>query len=156
MPMKIPEGFHTITPTIIFEDAAKAIDFYKQAFGATVDNISRMPGSDKIMHACITIGNSKLFLFDENQQNQMTALGDKNSSVNFYLYFDDADIAQKKALAAGCTEKMPVTDMFWGDRMGAVLDPFGYCWNIATHVREVSEEEMYKGMQEACNKHKAA
>ena len=142
----IPEGYGTITPGITVRDAGRAIDFYKNAFGA-VERM-RMPGPDGkgIMHAELKIGTSLLMLNDENPaMNVFAPEHYKGSPCGFYLYVQDADAAYKKALAAGAKEVMPVADMFWGDRMGAVTDPFGHKWNIATHTRDLSPEEMKKG-----------
>ena len=153
MSSRIPEGFSTITPTIVSKDASRAIEYYKKAFGATEVHRMMNPKTGKVMHACLTIGTSKLFLSDEMPEMGCVALSNNASPVNFYLYFEDADKAQQKAVAAGMTEFMPVTDMFWGDRMGCVVDAEGYRWNIAHFVREVSPEELEKGAREMaeCN-----
>ena len=141
---KIPEGFHTITPYLVLKNADKAIELYSSAFDGV--EAMRMPAPDgkKIMHACMQIGSSMLFLCDEMPEQDMRA-GD---GARFYLYFDDVDAQHKQAVGAGMTEKSPPTDMFWGDRMSVVNDPFGNEWSLASHVREVSEEEMAKAMQE--------
>ncbi|MDE3061095.1 MAG: VOC family protein [Pseudomonadota bacterium] len=147
---KIPEGFHTVTPYLTIKDAAKAIELYKQAFGAVEGETMRGPDG-KIGHACLTIGDSKVFLADENPKMGTVAPPEKGSNVNFYLYVEDADAAQKKAIAAGMKEAMPVKEMFWGDRLGAVTDPFGYKWNLATQVREMTEEEVREAAKKAFN-----
>ena len=149
---KIPEGFHTVTPTLIVNGAAKAIDLYKKAFGA--QELYRMEGKKgKIMHACITVGNSKVFLCDTNPE---MGCGTPSSS-SFYLYVDNVDSTFKQAKGAGLAENSPVQDMFWGDRTGNLKDSFGISWTVATHVREVSKEEMEEGRKKfASNKHKAA
>jgi uncharacterized glyoxalase superfamily protein PhnB len=136
----IPPGHTTVTPCITLSDASAAIEFYKKAFGAT--ERGRFAGPDgKIMHAEIQIGNAAVMLNDEVMgQKGPKAYG--GSPASFYLYFEDADAAQKKAVAAGAKETMPVTDMFWGDRMGNVEDPFGFHWTIATRVREMTPEEI--------------
>lgn len=139
----IPQGFNTITPTLVLEDAAKAISLYVKAFGAKEDYRMEYPGSKKIMHACLTIGNSKLFLCDTNEQ-----MCSEPSSSNFYLYVDNVDATYQQARQAGLDEKSPVLDMFWGDRTGCLTDSFGITWTLATHVRDVSPEEM----EEAKNK----
>lgn len=143
----IPEGFNTITPTLIVNGAAKAIDLYVKAFGATEDYRMMLPGSDKIVHACINVGNSKLFLCDV-----IPGMCPTPSVSNFYLYFADADAAFKKATQAGLTETVPMSDMFWGDRMGAVKDAFGVAWTIASHVRDVSPAEMEEGAKKMFGK----
>lgn len=139
MTKKIPEGFHSVTPTLILNGAAKAIETYKKAFGA--QELYRMEcpgGTGKIMHACITIGDSKLFLADTNPQ-----MGCATPSVStFYVYLEDVDATFKQAKQAGLAEASPVQDMFWGDRTGTVKDSFGIHWTLATHVRDVSPEEM--------------
>jgi PhnB protein len=142
----IPDGYYSLTPYLVVKGAAEAIEFYKKAFGAT--ETIRMPGPDgRIMHAEITIGNSVLMLSDESPERQQLSpvtLGGSGSSV--MLYTDDVDATFKKALAAGATEQMAPMDMFWGDRMGNLKDPFGHSWAIATHTEDVSPEEMEKRM----------
>jgi len=142
----IPSGYTTVTPSITVKDAPKVIEFYKKAFGAT--ERMRMPGPDgKIMHAEIQIGNSIIMMNDEvmGSRSAQTIGG---SPVSFYVYVEDADAAFKKAIAAGAKEQYPLTDMFWGDRMGAVEDPFGLKWTIAQHIKDVSPEQMKKGQEE--------
>jgi PhnB protein len=143
----IPQGYTTVTPSITLNDTAKAIEFYKKAFGAT--ERMRVPGPDgKIMHAEIQIGNAIIMMNDECMgQRSAKSLG--SSPASFYLYFEDADMAFKKAIAAGGKELQPPTDMFWGDRLGLIEDPFGYQWNIASHVKDITQEEMKKGQQES-------
>src|SRR5690348_12025919 len=131
MVKKVPEGFHTVTPYLTIKGAASAIELYKKAFGAKEENVMRSPGGEIIMHACLTIGNSKIFIMDENPDMGARAPGVEGSNVSFYLYVDDAEAAHKKAVTAGMTEVMPVKEMFWGDRMGALKDAFGYKWNLA-------------------------
>jgi PhnB protein len=142
----IPDGFTTVTPSLVFKDCNKAIDFYKKALGA--QELMRMPGPDgKMMHAEIKVGNSHVMMNDEIMGSKSAeTLG--ASPVTFYLYVEDADSSFKKAIAAGCKEIMPVADMFWGDRMGAVSDPYGYKWNFSTHVKDMTPEEMKRGQDE--------
>jgi len=144
----IPAGFHTITPSLTVRDAAQAIDFYKKALGA--EERMRMAGPDgKITHAELKIGNSVIFLNDE-----VPAWGCKSpqtlggSPSGFYLYVEDVDSAFKRATGAGGKETMPVTDMFWGDRMGNFSDPYGYTWTLATHTQDLTEREMEEGAKE--------
>jgi len=147
----IPEGFHSITPHIICKNAAKAIEFYAKAFGAT--EVCRLPGPDgkSIMHAEIQIGSSRVMLAEENPEWNCKGPGLLGgTAVVLHMYVKDADAAFKQAVAAGAKTIMPVTDMFWGDRYGKVADPFGHEWSIATHVRDVSPEDMQKAMQEMC------
>lgn len=142
----IPEGFSTITPTLIVKGAAEAIKLYEQAFGAK--EVYRLNSPDgKIGHACISIGSSKLFLADANPE---MGCGDPSTS-SFYLYFTDVDAKFAQAKKAGLNEVVPPQDMFWGDRMGALTDKFGIKWTVATHVRDVSQEDMAKGMKEMCS-----
>ncbi len=136
---KIPEGFSTVTPTLVVNGAAKAIEQYKKAFGATETYRLNCADSGKIMHACIQVGTSKIFLCDTHPE--MCAAPTQS---NFYLYFKDVDATFKQAKQAGMQESSPVQDMFWGDRTGNVKDAFGNSWTLATHVRDVSPEEMEK------------
>ncbi len=139
----VPPGYSTITPSITLKDTPKAIEFYTKALGA-VERM-RMPGPDgRIVHAEIQIGNSFVMMNDEvmGTRSAETVGG---SPVSFYVYVEDADAAYARAIAAGCTSLAPMTDMFWGDRMGAVEDPYGYRWTLATHVKDVTDEEMRKG-----------
>ncbi len=142
----VPDGMHTVTPHLVIAGAADAIEFYKKAFGAT--ELHRMPGPNgKIMHACIKIGDSQIFLFDEMPEHG--ALGPDamtGSPVVLHLQIPDVDSFAKRAIDAGAKVTMPVTEMFWGDRYGQLQDPFGHSWSIATHVRDVSPEEMQKVM----------
>ena len=148
MTKAIPEGFSTITPTLVCSDAAAAIELYKKALGASEDYCMKMPDG-KIMHACLTVGNSKLFLSDE-----MPGCGGVNTDSRFFLYVEDCDAAFTKATGAGCEKMMEPEDMFWGDRCGAVKDSFGNMWTIATHKKDLSEAEMKKGQQEFTDKMK--
>lgn len=142
----IPDGMHSVTPHLVCAGAADAIEFYKKAFNAKEE--ARLPGPDgKLMHAMISIGDSAVMLVDENPQ--WGALGPKSlkgSPVTIHLYVDDVDALVAQAVAAGVKVKMPVADMFWGDRYGALEDPFGHSWSVATHVRDVSMEEAQAAM----------
>jgi len=148
MNKKIPEGFSSVTPMFLFRDARAAIDFYKRAFGA--QERYAMPGPDGrgIMHAEIQIGNSIVMMGEENpQQACQSAESFGGSPVSFYLYVENVDEAFKTAVSAGAETRMPVQDMFWGDRMGTVSDPFGYSWSLATQVRVLTPEEIRQGAQ---------
>ena len=149
MPKKIPQGFNTVTPSLTVNGAAKAIELYKKAFGAKEEyRMECDDGSGKIMHACIQIGDSKLFLADTNPK-----MGCGTPSVSsFYVYLNDVDAAFKQAKQAGCSETYPVQDMFWGDRTGSLKDSFGIQWTLATHVREVSPKEMEEGRKKFMSK----
>ena len=142
----IPDGYHTVTAYFVVEEAAKAIEFYKQAFGA--EEVYRMPMGDKIGHAEIRIGDTRLMLSDEWPD--LGVLGPKargGTTCRFVIYGPDADAAFRRAVDAGATEEKPVSDQLWGDRMGAVVDPFGHRWSLSTHVEDVSPEEMTRRMQ---------
>ena len=142
-----PDGYHSVTPYLIVDDAAKALDFYRDAFGAT--ELFRLPMGDKIGHAEIKIGNSHVMLADEFPE--MDALSPSNrggATASFMIYVPDADAAHAQAIQAGASENSPVKLEFWGDRIGTVVDPFGHKWSLATHVEDVSPEEMERRMQE--------
>ena len=143
----IPDGYYSLTPYLVIKGAEAAIEFYKQAFGA-VETV-RMPGpGGRIMHAEIKIGNSMLMLSDEHPERgylSPASRGGATSSV--MLYTDDVDATFKKALAAGAKQQTAPEDMFWGDRMGNLIDPFGHTWAIATHKEDVSPDEMEKRMK---------
>ena len=142
----IPDGMHSLTPHLICAGAADAIEFYKKAFNAV--DLARLPGPDgKLMHAAVRIGDSTLMLVDENPQ--WGALGPKalkGSPVTIHLYVGDVDATVAQAVAAGAKITMPVADMFWGDRYGQLEDPFGHRWSVATHMRDLSAEEIKQGM----------
>jgi PhnB protein len=142
----IPEGMHSVTPHLVCDGAAQAIEFYKNAFGAT--EVARLPGPDgKIMHAMVRIGDSPVMLVDENPQ--FGAVGPKTlkgSPVTIHVYVDDADKFFARAQKAGAKVTMPLADQFWGDRYGVLEDPFGHHWSVGTHVRDVSREEMEQAM----------
>ena len=138
----IPEGMHTITPHLIVNGAAKAIDFYKRAFGAQELGRHAMPDG-RIMHAAIKIGDSTVFLNDEfPEMGGERAPVDGHSPVTLHLYVPDADAVFNQAVSAGAKVAMPLENMFWGDRYGTVVDPFGHHWAIATRVEDVTPEEM--------------
>ncbi|RBA24339.1 VOC family protein [Herminiimonas fonticola] len=143
----IPTGMHTVTPHLVCDGAANAITFYIKAFHAV--EMMRLPGPDgKIMHAQIRIGDSCIMLMDEMRG--CGALGPKalkGSLVTIHLYVEDADAVFNRAIAAGATAKFPMEDTFWGDRYGVVEDPFGHNWSIATHIRDVSQQEMQQAME---------
>jgi PhnB protein len=137
-----PKEYSTVTPSLVCKDAAKTIDTYKKAFGAKELFRMNCPETGKIMHAVIEIGNSKIMLGDEWPG--CPASG----GASFYVYMPDCDAAMKQAKEAGLQETMPAADMFWGDRLGAVKDENGINWSIATHVKDVSPEELDKGAKE--------
>ena len=140
----IPDGYATATPYLIVAEAARAIEFYKQAFGAT--ELMRIPGpGGKVGHAEIRIGNSPIMLADEHPEmgaRSPRAFG--GSPITILLYVEDVDAVVRRAVAAGATLQRPVEDKFYGDRSGSVEDPFGHVWHIATHKEDVPLEEMQK------------
>lgn len=138
----IPDGFHSITPHIVVSDANKAIEFYKKAFGA--EEICRMPGPDgnSVMHAELKIGNSHLMMCSEAKDwGCFSPQSLKGSPVTIHLYVENVDAVYDRAVKAGATPTMPVSDQFWGDRYGKLQDPFGHHWSVATHTEDVSPEE---------------
>jgi PhnB protein len=142
----IPTGYHTITPYMTVRDAARAIEFYKQAFGAVEKGAMKGPDG-KIMHAELRIGDSVVMLADE--QPQFGALSPQSTGgagMGLHIYVEDVDSAFDRAVKAGAKVEMPVGDMFWGDRYGKLADPFGHKWSIATHKADLSSEEMERGM----------
>lgn len=143
----IPDGYHTVTAYLMVDDAARALDFYRDAFGA--EELFRLPMGDKIGHAEIMIGDTHLMLADEFPD--IGALGPNSRggpTASFMIYVPDTDAAYGKAVKAGAKADRPLRDEFWGDRIGTVVDPFGHKWSLATHVEEVSPEEMQRRMQE--------
>lgn len=139
----IPEGFHAITPHITVRGAAKAIDFYKQAFGGKNEMICYGPDGTSVMYAELEIGGSKLMLGEENPEWQcFSPLSKPGEGYVIHLYVNDVDKVHAQAVKAGATVTMPVTDMFWGDRYGQVMDPFGHKWSIATHKEDLSPDEI--------------
>ena len=144
-----PAGMHTVTPQLTLRESARAIEFYKQAFGA--QELMRMPGPDGrgIWHAEIRIGDSVLYLSDEMPQSPTAAPSPTHKATAIVqLYVADCDAVFQAAVQAGARVTMPLADMFWGDRYGVVTDPFGQVWGIATHVKDLSPEEMAKGAQD--------
>ena len=145
----LPRDMHVLSPHLVVAGAAEAIDFYKKAFGA-VEKV-RMPGKDgKLMHACVQICGSSVMLVDEMPQ--WGALSPKalnGTPVTIHLYVDDVDAFVGRAVEAGATVKMPVADMFWGDRYGVIEDPFGHKWSIATAKHDLTQQEMQDAMQKA-------
>lgn len=149
MPHPIPAGHHAITPHLVIKGAAEAIDFYKRAFGT--EELSRMPfpakdGTMKLGHAELKVGDSRLFLADEFPDYGSVGPSDGRSPVTIHLYVTDADAAFARAVEAGATVAMPLADMFWGDRYGKLIDPFGHHWSIAEHLEDLTPEQMRERM----------
>jgi PhnB protein len=136
----VPKGYSTVTPVLTLEDSRKAIDWYKKALNAEEQSVSAGPDG-KVMHAAIRIGNSYLMLHDEMMGSKSSrTLG--GSPIDLWLYVDDCDAVFKRAVDAGATPKMPVSDQFWGDRWGVFTDPFGLEWSVATHKEDLTREEI--------------
>jgi len=140
----IPEGFHTITPPLTVRNAAGAIEFFKKALGAAqVGDVCACEETGKIMHAELKVGSSIFFLGDEAPQ-----MGCPATQSSLFLYVKDADAAFDRAVKAGATSKWPVSDMFWGDRVGAVTDPFGNTWTFATHKKDLTAKQIKEAQRE--------
>jgi PhnB protein len=143
----IPQGFQTITPGLTCKNAAAAIDLYKKAFGAV--ERSRMASPEgNIMHAELQIGSSVLMLADEFPGMSAAPTPGALPSHSLYLYVENVDSVHERAVASGCQGAMPPADMFWGDRMSKVIDPFGHHWNLATHIEDVAPAEMERRAEE--------
>jgi PhnB protein len=142
-----PAGMHSVTPHLVCDGAAAAIDFYKRAFNA--EEVARLPGPDgRLMHAQIRIGDSVVMLVDEYPDRGCVGPKSfKRSPVTIHLYVGNADAWVAQAVAAGAKLTLPLADMFWGDRYGMVEDPYGHSWSIATQIRDVSMEEAQRAMQ---------
>jgi PhnB protein len=147
MPVKaIPEGYHSVTPYLIIDGAAAALDFYKKAFGAT--EVMRMPMDDRIGHAEIKLGDSHVMLSD--QWPEMGHLSPKKRggpSVSLMFYVENPDAVFDRAIKAGATVQKPVENQFYGDRTGTLVDPFGHIWSIGAHVEDVPMDEMKRRME---------
>jgi uncharacterized glyoxalase superfamily protein PhnB len=149
----IAEGYNAITPSLAFQGAGAAITWYKSVFGA--EERMRMDAPDKtILHAELKIGDSLLFLADENPQyNNKSPKRTNGNSITLYVYVPDVDATVKKAQANNARLIQAPEDMFYGDRCGRIEDPFGYEWTVATHVKDVSEVEMKKAMEKMAHEH---
>ena len=144
----VPEGYHTATPYLIVDDAARALEYYRKAFGAVERMRFAAPGG-KIGHAEFTIGNSAIMLADEHPDFEAHSPQKYGGTpVSMLIYLPNVDQAFKQAIAAGATEKRPLKDQFYGDRSGTLVDPFGHVWTVATHTEDVSEQEMDRRLKE--------
>ncbi len=152
----IPEGYHSISPSLTCKNAARAIEFYKSVFGAT--EVMRMPGPEgKIMHAELKIGDSIIFVNDEFPGMAEAPAPGVTPSLFMFLYTEDVDSVYNRAVSMGSMVVMPLENMFWGDRYGKVTDPFGHQWGIAQHVEDVAPQEMKRRQDAtAANMAKAA
>lgn len=145
----IPEGYHSVTPYLVVDGAADAIEFYKKAFGA--EEVLRMPMGDRIGHAEIKIGDSHVMLADEFPERDIRGPQARGgTSTSLMIYVDDVDRTFKQALDAGARTDgdMEVKDQFYGDRSGSLIDPFGHKWTVATHIEDVAPDEMQRRMAE--------
>ena len=141
----IPDGYHTMTPYLTVKGCDRAMAFYTKAFGA--NELVRMPMGDKIGHAEMQIGDSIFMLADESpEMGAVAPAGSGRTPVALCLYVNDVDAVFKQAIAAGAKEVRALQNQFYGDRSGMLSDPFGHTWNVATHVEDVSPEEMHKRM----------
>ncbi|MDQ1390824.1 MAG: PhnB protein [Acidobacteriaceae bacterium] len=144
----IPRGYHTLTPYLTVRDAARAIEFYKKAFGAEEKGVMKGPDG-KVMHAELRIGDSLFMLADEFPQfGSLSPQAIGGSAMGLHIYVEDVDSAFERATKAGANVEMPVSDMFWGDRYGKLVDPFGHKWSIATHKRDMSAKEIEQAQDE--------
>ncbi|MBV9157227.1 MAG: VOC family protein [Acidobacteriaceae bacterium] len=142
----VPEGYRTVTPYLVVDDANGALEYYKKAFGATA--VVKMDGpGGKISHAEFRIGDSMLMMSDEMPRGPRSPKSLGGSPVSIFLYVNDVDSVFKQAVDAGAKGNMPPQDMFWGDRFGKLTDPFGHEWALATHIEDVAPEEMKKRME---------
>lgn len=149
----IPKGMHSVIPNLVFKDSAQAIDFYGKAFGAK--EMTRMPSPDgkRIWHASLKIGDSVIFMNDEMPDGPAVAPSEQHKpTTTIYLYVRNCDATFDQAVKAGATVVMPLMDMFWGDRMGTVRDPFGNAWGIATHQRDLTRAQTRKAAEEFMKK----
>lgn len=149
----IPSGQENLIPHLVCDPCLAAIEFYKKAFGAEEIYHMTAPGGSKVMHASIRIGRSHVFLADDFPEycngESNSPKGMKATPVTLHQYVTDCDAAIERAVAAGATVKMPATDMFWGDRYGMIVDPFGHTWAFATHIKDLSPQEVQAEMMAA-------
>lgn len=144
----VPEGFHTLTPHIVVKDLKLALDFYRKAFGAQPHDLCEGPDG-RLMHAELKLGDSILMLCEESvEYGALSPLSAKTAGVTLHLYVADADLVYNRALKAGARVRMPLADMFWGDRYGQLVDPFGHIWAVATHQEDLTKQEIVRRQQE--------
>jgi len=140
----VPEGFHTMTPSLVVQGAEKAIEFYQKAFGAEVLGCKKGPDGQKVMHSELKIGNSMFFVNDEFPEmggcQGPNALG--GSPVTLHLYVEDVDALFQRAVKAGAQVTMPLNDTFWGDRYGQIVDPYGHRWSLASRKEILTDDEV--------------
>lgn len=150
MAKAVPDGFHTLTPHMVVREPERAIEFYKKAFGA--EEIFRMPGPGGmgVMHAELQIGDSRLMMCGEwpGMDHFSSPQSKQGTTVCLHLYVQDVDATYQRAVKAGATATMPPMDTFWGDRYGKLTDPFGHEWGVATHIKDLTPDQIAKGAQE--------
>jgi uncharacterized glyoxalase superfamily protein PhnB len=147
---KIPEGCHNVMPHLVVRGGAEALEFYKKAFGAKELGRHAGPDGQKIMHAEMQIGDSRIYLADEAPEmgaRSPQTLG--GTPVTIHLWVEDVDSTFQRAVSAGATVAMPLDNQFWGDRYGMVVDPFGHTWSLATHIKDMTADELAKAMEAA-------
>jgi uncharacterized glyoxalase superfamily protein PhnB len=153
----VPAGHESLIPHLVCEHCAEAIEFYKKAFGAEEAHRMVAPDGRRIMHAAMRVGGSLVFLVDDFPEycggKSSAPTGLKGTTVSLHRYVPDCDAAIQRAVDAGATVMMPATDMFWGDRYGVVTDPYGHKWAFATHIKDLTPEQVQAGMKE-CFSHK--
>ncbi|MBU6455872.1 MAG: VOC family protein [Cyanobacteria bacterium REEB67] len=153
----IPAGMHTVTPYLVMKDCVKAIEFYKKAFGAEEVMVMHMPDGKKVMHAEIKIGDSIIMMGEEcSERGCVSPESAGHVTASLMIYSENVDASFDKAVKAGATVKMPLMNMFWGDRYGQLSDPFGQMWSLAQHVEDVKPEDMPKRAAEAMKQMAAA
>jgi len=141
----LPEGVSNITINLMVPDSKKAIEFYKKAFGAEECGIFTIPNTDQVLHGAISIGGTAIYIADSNPKMDMPSPAELGGCpVAICIYTENPDKLFEQAVAAGCTVTMPLADMFWGERTGNLLDPYGYNWAISSQFEDLSEEEIQK------------
>jgi len=141
----LPEGVSNITINLMVPNSKEAIEFYKKAFGAEECGITTLPGTDQVLHGSISIGGTAIFLADSNPEMGTLSPAELGGCpVAILIYTENPDKLFEQAVAAGCTLTMPMSDMFWGERMGNLTDPYGYNWTISSKFEDLSEEEIQK------------
>ena len=148
MTQPIPAGFNTLSAHLIVDDGVAALEFYKKAFGAQETMRLLSPDGKNLMHAQMKIGTSVLMLAGEFPPNCLSPKSRGGSSVYLHIYTENSDALFNRAVAAGCKVNMPMSDTFWGDRYGQVEDPFGHQWSIATHITDLTPEQLAANAKE--------
>jgi PhnB protein len=137
----VPEGTHTVTAHLVVRNGAEAVEFYQKAFGAVLRFMHKTPDG-KVMHASLQLGDSTVMLADEFPGGAKSPESLGGSPVYLHVYVEDVDALFNQAVAAGAKVTMPLANQFWGDRYGHIVDPFGHCWALASHVEDVPPEEL--------------